>query len=170
MSFATWRGPRGISIGFHQRLDVRQPVLGLLPLGARERRLDFLGLGRLGTAQVGEALLDIGGLSRQLDIARGKLDLSQLELAGHDAVDNALGPRGLLVGGVDLRFRHHLVGHHADRQQDADSASQAKLVSDTIELDHVDDPQFQMALVAPKPRLTPCCFAYRLTGEEVTFG
>ena len=57
-------------------------------------------------------------------------------------IGHLLRPGGPIAGCLDPRFGDHLVGHHADRQQDADRAGQAQFVSDTVELDHVDDPKF----------------------------
>jgi len=43
-----------------------------------------------------------------------------------------------------------LVGHHADRQHDAECAGQAQFVTDAIELDHVSEPQ-----ITPNAESTP---------------
>jgi len=68
-----------------------------------------------------------------------------------------------------------LVGHHADRQQDADRPGQAQFVSDTVELDHVDDPKFSEAHfpeaeVAPRRNQQPARAAPKSTGSVAGTG
>ena len=73
----------------------------------------------------------------------GVVVLAQLDLRDKRAVDHPLGPRHACIGRLDRRLRHHLVGHHAGGQHNADGAGKPELVADTIELDHSANPDPQ---------------------------
>ena len=133
----------------HQRLHPGKPLPGRLQLRGGERGVDFFCLDRLVPLQVAEPLVDIVSRSGQPDIARGNLHLPQLDLRDQRAVDHPLGSRDAAVGGLDRRLGHHLVGHHAGGQQDADGAGEAELVADAIELDHFANPDPQRKSVVP---------------------
>jgi hypothetical protein len=82
------------------------------------------------------------GRSGHSNLAGVKLNLAQINMCGERIICHLLRSGGALAGFLDFRFRDHLIGHHADRQQDADRPGQAQFVSDTVELDHLDDPKF----------------------------
>ena len=127
---------------FHQGLGLLELFLGFRPLGDCQRRLQLLCRARLVALQIGKGLFDFSASSRQTDVVGGKLNLAQVDMRGERIIRHLLRSRGALAGFLDFRFGDHLVGHHADRQQDADRPGQAQFVSDTVELDHVDDPKF----------------------------
>jgi hypothetical protein len=127
---------------FHQALGFLQPLLGVGLLSHRQRRLQFLCRALLVALQIGDCLLDLGGFARHPDVGGGELDFAQVDMRGERAVRDLLRPCGALAGLLDSRLGNHLVGDHSDRQQDADRAGQAQFISDTVELDHVDDPIF----------------------------
>jgi hypothetical protein len=154
----------------HQRLHLLKPLLGFRLLRAGKRGVEFPGLGRLQTLQVGNPLVDICCRLGEPDIERGNLHLPQLDLPGKGSVDHPLGPRDADAGRLDLRFGHHLVGHHADRQQNADGAGEAELVSDAVELDHFWPPMPQAKSVVLSLRPRPGFLGRRLTCRTAKFG
>jgi hypothetical protein len=68
-----------------------------------------------------------------------------------------------MARGANRGFRRHLVGHHANRQQDTDCAGQTEFIPNAVELDHYGEPLCswipeshrlpEFALAKPKPTL-----------------
>ena len=129
----------------HQGFYLLQPLPGILTMRGRERSFQFLRFAGLEPLQVGNGLLDLGSRSGQPDVAGGELNLAQVDMRGERVVGHPLRPAGAFAGLFDARFGDHLVRHHASRQQDADRAGQAQFVSDTVELEHGNDPNFPEA-------------------------
>ncbi|MBA7466959.1 hypothetical protein ES707_02154 [subsurface metagenome] len=136
-------------VGIHQGLDLLQAFPGVLALSADQRLVEGLLLGRLEALHVGNVPVDFLGCLGEANGPLRKLDHPEVEHRGRDAVDDALGPGGALVGGRDLRFGHHLIGHQARREQHADGPGQAELVADTIELDHSQNPDPKRVIGGP---------------------
>ncbi len=129
-------------VTIHRRLDLLQPSLGLRLGGGLQRDVEFLRYRGLVSLQFGEGLFDVGRRPRQSHVAGGELNLAQFEMRGERDIGHLLGAGGALIGVRHGSFRHHLVGRHPDRQQDADRAGQTKFVPNAIELDHIRAPHF----------------------------
>src|SRR5258706_9722438 len=80
-------------------------------------------------------LVHISSCPCKAHAADRELHVSHLRFGLERVIGNLLIHVGTLIGFRDGRLRQALVGHHADRQQNAKQTGKAKLVAEAVELD-----------------------------------